>query len=99
MSTRVKKSVPWRDVLMSNIGNPEEAIPYLNACAEDNDPAFLCSALIEVIQANKNLATIVIPAYARCLTSTEIHKLADSFPELNSFIQSNLNILQMLKAS
>lgn len=98
MSTKVKKSVPWRDALMNNIGNPEEAIPYLNACAEDNDPAFLCGALIEVIQANKNLATIVIPAYARCLTDKEIRKLADNFPDLKSFIQNNLNILQMLKA-
>lgn len=60
--------------------NFSEAIPYLNAAAQQ--PGQLIQALSEVLQANLELASTLIPSYARLLNAGDFENLSAQFPSI-----------------
>ncbi len=49
-------SIPWKEILHQRLAaSEEEAIGYLNACREENDPALLLAALRDVAEARGGL--------------------------------------------
>lgn len=57
-----------------------EAIPYLNAAAQQ--PGQLIQALIEVLNGNLDLASTLIPSYARQLSEVDYDSLSHQFPSI-----------------
>lgn len=51
-----RTSRPWKEYLLEKLAASEEyAAGYLNACAEENDPALLLAALRDVAEARGGL--------------------------------------------
>lgn len=46
-----KRSIPYHDILIEQLKDPEEASTYLNEVLEDNDPRLFLKALNNVVEA------------------------------------------------
>ena len=54
-----KSSKPWKELLQQRLAaSEEEAIGYLNACLDDNDPALLLAALRDVAEARGGISQL-----------------------------------------
>ena len=55
-----KPSKPWKELLQQRLAaSEEEAIGYLNACLDENDPALLLAALRDVAEARGGISNDV----------------------------------------
>jgi probable addiction module antidote protein len=54
----MKPSVPYKDILIKELRDPEEALGYLQACLEDTDPRVFLIALRNVVQAQCGMSKL-----------------------------------------
>jgi hypothetical protein len=77
--------------------NASEAIPYLNTFALN--PVSLCDAMIDIFSNRPDMATVLVPTYARYLTSQEFQRLSSQFPAMNPLLNGYHQILGSLQAA
>lgn len=54
-----KSSKPWKELLQQRLAvSEEEAIGYLNACLDENDPALLLAALRDIAEARGGISQL-----------------------------------------
>ena len=52
------KTEPYRESLLESLRSPDEAVQYLNACLEDEDPQVFLLALRDVADAHGGIRTL-----------------------------------------
>jgi hypothetical protein len=73
------KTQPYRESLLESLKNPDEAVPYLNACLEDEDAHVFLLALRDVAKPTaasescRVLPTRIGRASIECSPSPAIH--------------------------
>jgi len=73
-----------------------EAIPYLNSFAPN--PVSLCDALIDIFSKRPDMATVLVPTYARYLTHQEYQRLSSQFPAMVHLLSGYQQIFGALQA-
>lgn len=63
-----------------------DAIPLLNACVQQNLPGQLAETLKALFQSTPELASALIPAYAKYLRAQDFELLSSDFPALSPLL-------------
>lgn len=88
--------MPWEKVLYPELRDPEHAIGYVDACAEEYTPNLVALALCDVIKANQDrpfVAYQVVCAYSSHLAIEDIHQIGDVLKGFESIHQEYLSDL------
>ncbi|PIW19015.1 hypothetical protein COW36_02585 [bacterium (Candidatus Blackallbacteria) CG17_big_fil_post_rev_8_21_14_2_50_48_46] len=80
------------------LASASDAIPYLNTFAQGNHPDHLCDAMIDIFSNRPDMATVLIPTYARYLTAQEFQRLSARFPALTNLFTGYQQTLGALQA-
>lgn len=86
-----KRSVPYHDILIEQLKDPEEASAYLNGVMEDNDPQLFLKALNNVVEARGGIGPL---AKKTSLNRANLYKILSG--EGNPEYQTLLNIFNAL---
>lgn len=86
-----KRSVPYHDILIEQLKNPEEVSAYLSEALEDNDPQLFLKALNNVVEAAGGIGPL---AKKTGLNRANLYKILSG--EGNPEYQTLLNIFNVL---
>jgi hypothetical protein len=91
------KAIDYEIDLQERLADKSYAVGYLNEIVLIEDPNLVYLGLSDVIQAQPQIASFFVSAYARYLTSSHIQKIRKKFPSLTDYFENHHEVLDALQ--